>query len=184
MDTGSQLACGELNQAELSTAVQQQIAALKDHTDWAHRAGNVLLIGPSGGGKSHIAAAIASQLIEQNIRVKWFSAVAVAQSLLQAKRNLDLMTAMTRQDKYQVLIVDDIGYVKKADAETQVLFEFKAHRYESGSLIITSNQHFNQWDQIFPDTMMTVAAIDRIIRHATIIEIEGESYRKKQSLKK
>jgi len=173
-----------LNQAELSAAVQQQIAALKEQSDWAHRAGNVLLIGPSGGGKSHIAAAIASQLIEQNVRVKWFSAVALVQSLQQAKRDLDLMTAMTRLDKYQVLIVDDIGYVKKTDAETQVLFEFIAHRYESGSLIITSNQPFSQWDHIFPDTMMTVAAIDRIIHHATIIEIEGESYRKKHSVKK
>jgi DNA replication protein DnaC len=98
----------------------------------------------------------------------------------QAKRDLDLMTAMTRLDKYQVLVIDDIGYVKKTDAETQVLFEFIAHRYESGSLIITSNQPFSHWDQIFPDTMMTVAAIDRIIHHATIIEIEGESYRKKR----
>ena len=109
---------------------------------------------------------------------------ALVQSLQQAKRDLDLMIAMTRLDKYQVLVIDDIGYVKKTDAETQVLFEFIAHRYESGSLIITSNQPFSQWDQIFPDTMMTVAAIDRIIHHATIIEIEGDSYRKKQSLKK
>ena len=80
---------------------------------------------------------------------------------------------MTRLDKYQVLVIDDIGYVKKTDAETGVLFEFIAHRYESGSLIITSNQPFSQWDHIFPDTMMTVAAIDRIIHQAIIIEIEG-----------
>lgn len=170
--------------AELSASVQQQVIGLKDQADWAHDAGNVLLLGPSGVGKSHIAAAIAGQLIEQNVRVKWFSAVALVQSLQQAKRDLDLMTAMTRLDKYQVLVIDDIGYVKKTDAETQVLFEFIAHRYESGSLIITSNQPFSQWDHIFPDTMMIVAAIDRIIHHATIIEIEGESYRKKQSLKK
>ncbi|MBT5966747.1 MAG: ATP-binding protein [Gammaproteobacteria bacterium] len=130
------------------------------------------------------SAALACQLIEKNVRVKWFSAVALVQSLQQAKRDLDLMTAMTRLDKYQVLAIDDIGYVKKTDAEIQVLFEFIAQRYESGSLIITSNQPFSQWDQIFPDTMMTVAAIDLIIHHTTIIEIEGESYRKKQSLKK
>ena len=172
-----------LNLAELSANVQQQVVALKDHTDWIGRAGNVLLFGPSGVGKSHIATALASHLIEQAVRVKWFSATALVQSLQQAKRDLDLMAAMTRLDKYQVLIVDDIGYVKKTDAETQVLFEFIAHRYESGSLIITSNQPFSQWDHIFPDTMMTIAAIDRIIHHATIIEIEGESYRKKQSLK-
>jgi DNA replication protein DnaC len=173
-----------LHLTELSPCVQQQVIALKDQADWACRSENILLIGPSGVGKSHIAAAIAYQLIEQNVRVKWFSAVALVQCLQQAKRDLALMTVMTRLDKYQVLVIDDIGYVKKTDAETQVLFEFIAHRYESGSLIITSNQPFSQWDHIFPDTMMTVAAIDRIIHHATIIEIQGESYRKKQSVKK
>ena len=143
----------------------------------------MLLIGPSGGGKSHIAAPLVTQLIEQNVCIKWFSAVVLVQSLQQAKRDLDLMNIMRRLDKYQVLVIDDIGYVKKTDAETQVLFEFIAHRYESGSLIITSNQPFSHWDQIFPDTMMTVSAIDRIIHHATIIEIEGESYRKKKHQK-
>jgi DNA replication protein DnaC len=172
-----------LHLTEISDAVQQKIIYLKDECNWTDRAGNVLLIGPSGVGKSHIAAALSYQLIEKNIRVKWFSALTLVQDLQQAKRDLNLMTAMTRLDKYQVIVIDDIGYVKKTDAETQVLFEFIAHRYESGSLIITSNQPFSQWDQIFPDTMMTVAAIDRIIHHATIIEIEGESYRKKQSLK-
>ena len=93
------------------------------------------------------------------------------------------MTVMTRLDKYQVLIIDDIGYVKKTDAETLVLFEFIAHRYERGSLIITSNQPFSLWDQIFPDTMITVAAIDRIIHHANIIKITGKSYRKKKHQK-
>jgi len=91
---------------------------------------------------------------------------------------------MTRLDKYTVLIIDDIGYVKKSGGEPQVLFEFIAHRYESGSLIVTSNQPFSQWDQIFPDALMTVAAVDRIIHHASIIEIEGEGYRKKTTPEK
>lgn len=169
---------------ELETSVQQQITDLKERIEWVHHAENVLLIGPSGVGKSHVAAALACHLIEHDIRVKWFSALALVQTLQQAKRDLNVMAAMTRLDKYQILVIDDIGYVKKSDAETQVLFEFIAHRYESGGLIITSNQPFSQWDQIFPDTMMTVAAIDRIIHHATIIEMNGDSYRKKQSIKK
>jgi len=163
----------------LPEAVQKHIIGLRDNTQWALQADNVLLIGPSGVGKSHIAAALGLHLIEQGVRVKWCQATALVQLLQQAKKELALMECMSRLDKYRVLIVDDIGYVKKNDSETQVLFEFIAHRYESGSLIITSNQPFSHWDQIFPDTLMTVAAIDRIIHHATIIEIDSESYRRK-----
>lgn len=168
----------------LPAAVQKQVIALRDSSQWALRAENVLLIGPSGVGKSHIAAALAQQLIEQGVRARWMSATALVQHLQLARQELDLMTAMTRFDKYRVMIIDDIGYVRKTDAETQVLFEFIAHRYESGSLIVTSNQPFSQWDQIFPDALMTVAAIDRIIHHATIIEIDTESYRRKEQKQK
>lgn len=167
----------------LSKANQASLAKLQQDTDWAHNADNILLIGPSGTGKTHIANALAHRLIEQGVRCKLFPAIALVQQLQQAKRDLDLMTAMTRLDKYRAIIIDDIGYVKKTDAETHVLFEFIAHRYESGSLIITANQPFSEWDQIFPDSMMAVAAIDRLIHHATIIELEGESYRKQQQLK-
>ncbi len=168
---------------ELPKANRQTVIGLKDNTQWALQADNVLLIGPSGVGKSHVAAALGHHLIEQGIRAKWIAATALVQLLQQAKQELDLMGVMSKLDKYRVLIIDDIGYVKKTDSETQVLFEFIAHRYESGSLIITSNQPFSHWDQIFPDTMMTVAAIDRIIHHATIVEIDGDSYRKKHQKK-
>lgn len=168
---------------ELPKTIQKKVIGLRDNTEWALRAANVLLIGPSGVGKSHIAAALGLHLIEQGVRVKWLQATALLQLLQQAKQDLDLMGVMSKLDKYRVLIIDDIGYVKKTDSETQVLFEFIAHRYESGSLIITSNQPFSHWDQIFPDTLMTVAAIDRIIHHATIVEIDGESYRRKHQKK-
>lgn len=173
----------ELEEANLSRKNKGLLAKLRQDMGWAHQADNVLLIGPSGAGKTHIASALGHKLIDQGVRCKLFPAIALVQQLQQAKRDLDLMTAMTRLDKYRVIIIDDIGYVKKTDAETHVLFEFIAHRYESGSLIITANQPFSSWDQIFPDSMMTVAAIDRLIHHATIIELEGESYRKQQQLK-
>ena len=172
-------------QLERMTAAQRAVLArLKQSADWAQRADNVLLLGPSGTGKTHIAHAIGHQLVADGVRCKVFPAVGLVQHLQQAKRDLDLMGAMTKLDKYRVIVIDDIGYVKKTDAETDVLFEFIAHRYEAASLIITANQPFSEWDRIFPDSMMTVAAVDRLIHHATIIELQGESYRKQQYLSK
>lgn len=90
-----------------------------------------------------------------------------------------LPETLTKMDKYRLLIIDDIGYIKRDEAETTVLFELIAHRYEAGSVVITSNQPFSAWDTIFPDDMMAVAAIDRLIHHAHVVELNGESYRKK-----
>ncbi|HCC82382.1 DUF815 domain-containing protein [Marinomonas sp. UCMA 3892] len=161
---------------------KNQLIALADQQQWVNQAENVLLFGASGVGKTHLACGIGYALLAQGVRVKFTSATHLAQSLQQAKAALVLTDVLARMDKYTVLIIDDIGYVKKSSQETQVLFELIAHRYETGSLIITSNQPFSGWDQIFDDNMMTVAAIDRLVHHATILEIGGESYRKKASM--
>ncbi|MVF12358.1 DUF815 domain-containing protein [Ketobacter sp. MCCC 1A13808] len=163
---------------------KNQITALIQQRQWVNQAENILLFGASGVGKTHLACGIGYALIEQGVRIKFTTATGIVQSLQQAKADLTLAELLTRMDKYTVLIVDDIGYVKKSSQETQVLFELIAHRYETGSLIITSNQPFSAWDQIFDDNMMTVAAIDRLVHHATILEIKGESFRKKMSMKR
>ena len=168
---------------QLPTQQAGQIEALARTTDWTRQAHNVVLFGPSGVGKTHLAAAIGYGLIEQGVRVRHFTTTALVQQLQQARQQLALDDALQKLDRYRVLILDDIGYVKKSDQETQVLFELMAHRYETGSLIVTSNQPFVEWDRIFPDPMMTVAAVDRLIHHATIIEIGGDSYRRKEAMR-
>lgn len=155
-----------------------QIQALADDVSWTRQAKNIVLFGPSGVGKSHLACAIGYRLIEQGVRVLFTPATLLVQRLQKAKQELKLADALAKLARIPVLILDDISYVRKNELETSVLFELIADRYESNSLIITSNQPFGEWDQVFPDTMMAVAAVDRLIHHASIININEESYRK------
>lgn len=168
--------------AELPEATRVQIQALAHSSDWTRQARNLLLFGASGVGKTHLAAAIGHALTERNVRVRYCNTTALVQQLQLAREQLRLEDALHKLDKYPLLILDEFGYVKKSQQETQVLFELIAHRYERASLIITSNQAFADWDQIFPDQMMTVAAVDRLVHHASIIEIGADSYRRKHAL--
>ena len=168
--------------SQVAALKAEQIEAFTKGTDWVHQARNLLLFGPSGVGKTHLAAAVGHALTEQGIRVRHYTTTALVQQLQQAREQLQLENALQKLDKYRVLILDDFGYVKKSDQETYVLFELIAHRYETGSLIITSNQPFSEWDRIFPDEMMTVAAIDRLVHHANLIEVRTDSYRRKAAM--
>lgn len=159
------------------------IQALADNTSWVRQANNLILFGPSGVGKTHLACAIAYRLIEQGIRVLFTATSHLVQRLQQARNEFKLPDVLARLAHYPVLILDDISYVKKTEVETSVLFELIADRYETNSLIITANQSFSEWDQIFPDQTMAVAAIDRLVHHASIFNIQAESYRKIQSTK-
>jgi len=123
-------------------------------------------------------------MIELGKRVKFISATALVQQLQLAKLQLELQSLLSKLDRYDLLIIDDLGYVKKSDIETSVLFELIAHRYERKSIMLTANQPFSQWDQIFADSMMTVAAIDRLVHHATIFEMNAESFRKQAAAKR
>lgn len=161
-----------------------QIKALSDNTSWVNQASNLVIFGPSGVGKTHLASAIAYRLIEQGVRCLFMSTTLLVQKLQQARAQYCLPEAIAKLSRAALLILDDIGYVKKDDAETSVLFELIADRYESRSLIITSNQPFSQWDSIFPDNVMAVAAIDRLVHHATVINIDAQSYRRASATKK
>ena len=176
LPVGKTLSSFDLNRT--SDLCPEKIKGLADHVDWVKRAENLLLFGPSGVGKTHIAAAIGHGLIQRNIPVRYFSATTIMQELQRARRDMCMDNLLNKMDKYSVIILDDLGYVKKSEFETHALFELIAHRYESGSMIVTSNQPFSQWDQIFADSAMTVAAIDRLVHHSVIIEINTESYRK------
>jgi len=159
-----------------------QAMALAAGDVWLKTGANLLLFGPPGGGKTHLGAAIGLALVENGWRVLFARTTDLVQRLQVARRELALESAITKLDRYDLLILDDITYVSKDQAETSVLFELIAARYERRSLLITANQPFGEWGRIFPDQAMTLAAIDRLVHHATILEMNVESYRRKVAL--
>ena len=149
---------------------------------WLDQGANLILIGPPGGGKSHLAAAIGLALIENGFRVLYARTTDLVQRLQVARRELALETAIRKLHKYHLLILDDIAYVRKDQAETSALFELISTRYEQRSMLITANQPFGDWGSIFPEQAMTLAAIDRLVHRATIFELNVESYRRRTAV--
>jgi DNA replication protein DnaC len=154
-----------------------QVMALASDGGWIEQGANLLLFGPPGTGKSHLAAAIGLALIENGWRVLFMRTTDLVQRLQVARRELALESAIAKLDKYHLLVLDDIAYVSKDQAETSVLFELIGSRYERRSMLITANQPFGEWGKVFPDQAMTLAAVDRLVHHATILEMNVPSYR-------
>lgn len=140
-------------------------------------ASNVLCFGLPGRGKSHVAAAIGHALVERGRSVLFTPTFRLVQELLVAKRDLALPKALQKLDAFELLILDDIGYVQQSAEEVEVLFTLMAERYERRSLLITSNLMFGEWDRIFKNPMTTAAAIDRLIHHSIVLEFGGKSVR-------
>ena len=161
-----------------------QVMALAAGDAWLNQGANLLLFGPPGGGKSHLAAALGFALVENGWRVLFTRTTDLVQRLQIARRELALEAAIARLDKYHLLILDDLAYVTKDQAETSVLFELISARYERRSLLITANQPFGEWGKVFPDPAMTVAVVDRLVHHATIFEMNVESYRRRAALER
>jgi len=161
------------DQEHLPLRLQRQFAQLCAG-EFVSRAENVLIFGLPGRGKTHFAAAIGHQLVQAGISVFFTPTFRLVDDLLRAKRDLLLEQELRRLDLYDVLILDDIGYVQQSRDEMEVLFTLLAERYERRSVIITSNLVFSQWDQIFKDPMTTAAAIDRVVHHSIIVEFGKE----------
>lgn len=138
---------------------------------------NVLAFGNPGGGKSHLICALGQELIKKGHSVLFMTCALLVQRLLKAKVDLKLAKELKTLDKYEAIIIDDLGYVQQNREEMEVLFTLLAHRYESRSVMITSNLVFSQWEKIFKDPMTTAAAIDRLVHHSVILELNIPSYR-------
>ena len=158
------------------------VMALASGDAWLEKGATILIFGPPGVGKSHVGCGIGHALIDAGYRVLYMRTSELVQRLQAARQSLQLPQALAKLDRYDLLILDDLSYVRKDQAETSVLFELIAERYERRSILITANQPFSGWDNVFPDPGMTVAAIDRLVHHSTIFELHKvESYRGKQA---
>ncbi len=170
------------DQKKLPLRLTRQLAQLCSG-DFVTRAENLLIFGLPGVGKTHFAAAVGHQLVQAGHSVLFTPTFHLVDELLRAKRDLLLEREMRRLDTYEVIILDDIGYVQQSRDEMEVLFTLLAERYERRSVIITSNLVFSQWEQIFKDPMTTAAAIDRVVHHSIIVEFGKEipSHRAQQA---
>lgn len=165
-----------LQDKRLPRQLSQKLAELSSGA-FLDRATNVLAFGLPGTGKSHSACAVGHALIEKGHSVLFSSTFALVQDLLLAKRDLRLPKVLRQLDSFELLILDDIGYVQQSAEEVEVLFTLMAERYERASMFITSNLVFSEWDRIFKNPMTTAAAIDRLVHHSVILEFDVTSFR-------
>jgi DNA replication protein DnaC len=171
-----------LDLKRLPPKAAQQVRSLLEG-DFVDRHENVLAFGNPGSGKTHVVCAIGQELIRSGRRVMFASCGLMVQDLLAAKRDLKLRGFLKKISRYEVVILDDIGYVQYSRDEMEVLFALLAERYERGSVMLTSNLPFSGWESIFKDPMTTAAAIDRLVHHSVILELNVPSYRAEQAKK-
>ena len=164
----------------MPSKVRRQLPSLCEG-GFLDRAENILAFGLPGRGKTHLVCAIGHELVQHGRAVLFTPTYRLVQRLLVAKKGLRLERDLKALDRYDAVILDDIGYVQQDREEMEVLFTFLAERYERKSVVITSNLVFSQWDRIFKDPMTTAAAIDRVVHHSLILEMTGKSQRAEEA---
>ncbi len=168
---------GNLEEEKLPAKVRRQLPTLLEG-GFVERAENVLVFGLPGRGKTHFLCAVGRELIlRHGCTVAFTPTFKLVQQLLTAKKDLRLDSLLKKLDRFDAIILDDLGYVQQSREEMEVLFTFLAERYERRSVLISSNLVFSKWDQIFKDPMTTMAAVDRLVHHAIIVEFDGETQR-------
>src|ERR1043166_5675684 len=168
------------DQNRLPTKVRHQVAALLDG-GFLDRREHVLAFGNPGSGKTHLLCGLCRELVQRDRRILATTCSLLVQELLIAKRDLRLSALLKKLGRYEGLLIDDLGYVQQSREEMEVLFTLLADRYERGSVLITSNLPFSQWESIFKDPMTTAAAIDRLVHHSVILELNVASYRREHA---
>ena len=164
----------------LPSKAARQMRSLLDG-GFLERTENVLVFGNPGGGKTHMLQAISQELVRRGHRMLFTSCEMLVQQLLTAKRDLKLSRLIQRYARYEGIIIDDLGYIRQTREEMEVVFTLLAERYERGSVLLTSNLPFSKWEGIFKDPMTTAAAIDRLVHHSVIVELNIPSYRLEQA---
>lgn len=164
------------DRSRLPAKVGSQLSVLTDGA-FLSRAENVLAFGNPGSGKTHLLCGLAEELIHRGYRILFRSCALLVQELLNAKKDLRLERFFRRIRRYDAILIDDIGYVEQSREEMEVLFTLLAECYERRTIMITSNLPFSQWQRIFKDPMTTAAAIDRLVHHSVILELNIDSYR-------
>ena len=150
--------------------------------EWVERRENVIALGPSGTGKTHIALGLGLSACQKGLSVGFVTAAALVHELMEARDERRLLRLQKQMVGYKLLIIDELGFVPLSKTGAELLFELISQRYERGSTLITSNLPFDEWTETFGSERLTGALLDRLTHHVNILEMNGESYRLSQSM--